>query len=174
MKNYIYTVTLILFITLLASCSNRELSVGYGNTCFTKDNEIVYIKHHSYLNFNYFMFLSQEEYESFKYICKMDLNGNEEVIDMVPEGIAISHISEGDGRLCFQTHYYEVFTYDSGEFRKVFEDGRGSLLSFNGEKIARNTKINDSYPLVISNFDGSNEVNYLASPHFSSTPFLQT
>ena len=141
----------------LLSCSPTEVWVNLSNTCFNKNNEIVFIRSQEYRSLS---FVEHMDYAgpTYTYLCKIDLYGNEEILTIIPPEIQSDYIkiSEGNGRICIQTHYYEVYTYVSGEFRKVLEDGHETKISFDGEKIAYTKKENDTFTLCISNINGTN------------------
>ncbi len=178
MKKYLNCVLLVFYLLLVLSCGPKELSIRYSNTCFNEDNEIVYIKSQAYKYFSISLPDSMESWESYRYLCKTDLCGNEKVLEIIPPEISYSHLSEGNGKFCIQTHYYEVYTYVSGEFRKVFENGHETKISFNGEKIAYTKKENDTFTLCISNVDGT-DVNkfgecYMRHWHPSNNQIIYT
>jgi hypothetical protein len=106
--------------------------------------------------------MSADVYDRCKYICKMDLYGNEEVIDIVPENISVYHFScAGNGRICIQTGGYSAYTYIDGKFKEVLS-GRiyAAQISHNGEKIVYEKFENDTYSLCVSDINGMNVTKY--------------
>ena len=116
MNYYLKYLFIILILIILGSCTTKELDVGYGRPCFNKSNEFVYIKVHQYFHWNYALLFQAEVYDSYRYLCQMDFQGNEEVVDIIP--VSIAKLSEGNGKICIQTGSYDAYTYIDGELLK--------------------------------------------------------
>jgi hypothetical protein len=104
-----------------------------------------------------------ENWDSYDYLCKMDLDGNEEVIDIVPENISVYHFSSsGNGRICIQTIGYDAYTYIDGEFTEILSDDSviNTIISYDGEKIMYTNTENDTFILTIADINGSNKTEY--------------
>ncbi len=162
MKRYRNLILIFIITLTMFSCGPKKLSVSYSNTCFNADNEIVYLKTHSYEYFNIGYIDDGYTFDKYRYICKMDLEGNEEVYDIIPEEIAYKHISEGNGAMCIHTHYYEAYTYASNEFTKLLENVYIPVISFNGERIAYGKETGNTTNIHICDFDGANDTGYTA------------
>ncbi len=150
---------ILIFIIMLTmfSCGPKKLSVSYSNTCFNADNEIVYLKTHSYKYFNLGMMDDGVSFDTHEYICKMNLNGNEEVVDEV--SISVVRMSEGNGKICIQTGGYDAYTYIDGEFAQVLEGVKRSVISFDGENISFTERGSDR--IYVSDVNGENETSYV-------------
>ncbi len=153
---------ILIFIIMLTmfSCGPKKLSVSYSNTCFNADNEIVYLKTHSYEYFNLGMMDDGVSFDTHKYICKMNLNGNEEVVDEV--SISGVRMSEGNGKICIQTGGYDVYTYIDGELKETLNDVRveDAVISYDGTKIAYEKELTGSDRICVSDINGSNEIEF--------------
>ncbi len=161
MKNYLKYIFIVLILIILGSCTTRDLDVGYGNTCFNKNNEIVYLKYHMYFHWNYTLLLSAEVYETHKYISYMNISGDEYIEEIIPGQIPPDRISEGNGRLCIQTIGYDAYTYIDGEFKEILIEDRviHAVVSFDGKKIMYTESNADI--LTISDINGSNKIEHV-------------
>lgn len=117
MKKASIKIVLLILVALLASCTTRELDLGYGRPCFNSNNELVYIKVHSYFHWNLTYLLGAEVYDYYTYLCYMDLEGNEEVDANILVGI--QKLSEGNGIICIQTGEYDAYVYRNRELEKI-------------------------------------------------------
>ena len=161
MKNKYSLFIVLLMVLLLVSCGPKKLNVSYGNTCFNQNGEIVYVKRHFYKYDDITMIDDGVSYDLYRYLCKMDLYGNEEVIDIINSPTVIYNLSEGNNKICIQTGKNEVYTYINGNLKKVL-DGQiyEAMISYDGEKIAYEIFENDTYSLCVSDINGQNISKY--------------
>ena len=164
MRKHINYILLVFFLLFFLSCGTKRLSVGYSNTCFNKNNEIVYLKYHDYDYFHY-SGLPDSPYggKVYTYLCKMDIKGNEKVIDIINGTTLIYNISEGNGRICIQDSRYSAYTYIVGEFKEILTDDwvDDAVISFDGQKVAYTNSENEAFILTISDINGSNKTEYV-------------